>query len=73
MQEESKQVTGFSVPTSRRPEFDAALLKLKLRRPFDSKSQLIVDAVLAAAATLDKEAQEEEQPANKRRPVLAQA
>jgi hypothetical protein len=73
MREEGKQVTGISVPAGRRAEFEEALLKLKLRRPFDSKSQIIVDAVLAAAAAVDEKAQTEEQSANKRRPVFASA
>jgi hypothetical protein len=73
MREEGKLLTGFSVPAGRRAEFEEALLKLKLLRPFDSKSQIIVDAVIAAAAAVDEKAQTEEQPINKWRPVLAAA
>ncbi len=54
MEEERTFTSGFSVPRKRRAELEAALLKLKTRRPFDSKSEIIIDAVLAAAAQLDQ-------------------
>ncbi len=49
----------LSMPASRRAEFDAALLKLKQRRPFDSISKIVADAVIAAAAALDRKTDEE--------------
>ena len=58
MDEERKWTSGFSVPRGRRAEVEAALLKLKLRRPFDSMSEIIVDALLAAAEALDKDGHE---------------
>ncbi len=61
MQEEP-QASGritLSMPASRRAEFDAALLKLKQRRPFDSISKIVADAVIAAAATLEGQTSEE--------------
>ncbi len=48
---ESGRIT-LSMPGSRRKEFDAALLKLKQDRPFDSISKIVADAVIAAATTL---------------------
>ena len=57
---ESGRIT-LSMPASRRKEFDAALLKLKQRRPFDSISKIVADAVIAAAATLDRESEESEE------------
>lgn len=54
MEEERTFTSGFSVPRKRRAELEAALLKLKTRRPFDSKSEIIIDAVIAAAAQLDQ-------------------
>ena len=73
MREEGKLLTGFSVPAGRRAEFEQALLKLKLRRPFDSKSQIIVDAVIAAAAAIEDQAQPEESQTNKYSPALIAA
>ena len=54
-QQSSGRIT-LSLPASRRAEFDAALLKLKQRRPFDSISKIVADAVVAAAVALDEEA-----------------
>ena len=55
---ESGRIT-LSMPASRRREFDAALLKLKQRRPFDSISKIVADAVMEVAATLGSEPQDE--------------
>ncbi len=55
MQEEqqgSGRIT-LSMPASRRAEFDAALMKLKQRKPFDSISKIVAEAVIAAAATMN--------------------
>jgi hypothetical protein len=68
---ESGRIT-LSMPASRRKEFDAALLKLKQRRPFESISKIVSDAVIAAAVALENEAHEETQ-GNKKRPALAYA
>lgn len=65
MADDGRKLTGISVPAGRREEFDAALLKLKQRRPFDSSSKLVVDAVIAAAAALDESTTERaEEPAH---------
>lgn len=69
---ESGRMT-LSMPASRRKEFDAALLKLKQRKPFESISKIVADAVIAAAATIEREAQEEEQSENKYSPILIAA
>ncbi len=57
------------MPASRCKEFDAALLKLKQRRPFDSISKIVADAVIATAAALEDEPRQE-QPGNKYSPAL---
>ncbi len=57
-QSSSGRIT-LSMPASRRAEFDAALLMLKQRRPFDSISKIVADAVIAAALALETEDQEE--------------
>jgi hypothetical protein len=58
VEEERTFTSGFSVPRKRRAALEAALLKLKTRRPFDSKSEIIIDAVLAAADQLDQDGHE---------------
>jgi hypothetical protein len=58
VEEERTFTSGFSVPRKRRAALEAALLKLKTRRPFDSKSEIIIDAVLAAAEQLDQDGHE---------------
>ena len=68
---ESGRIT-LSMPASRRKEFDAALLKLKQRRPFDSISKIVADAVIATAAALEDESHQE-QPGNKNSPALIAA
>ncbi len=68
---ESGRIT-LSMPASRRKEFDAALLKLKQRRPFDSISKIVADAVIAAAVALDNETHQD-QPGNKYSPALMAA
>ena len=68
---ESGRIT-LSMPASRRKEFDAALLKLKQRRPFDSISKIVADAVIAAAGALEDETRQE-QSGNKYSPALAAA
>ena len=73
MENERKYTLSISVSQDRRDAFDAALLKLKLLRPFDSKSEIIVDAVITAADALDSRARTEEQPTNKRMPALVAA
>ena len=55
---ESGRIT-LSMPGSRRKEFDAALLKLKQDRPFDSISKIVADAVIATAASMGSGLQEE--------------
>ena len=72
MENERKYTLSISVSQDRRDAFDAALLKLKLLRPFDSKSEIIVDAVITAADALDR-VRGEEQPANKYSPALIAA
>ncbi len=56
-QQSSGRIT-LSMPASRRAEFDAALLKLKQRRPFDSISKIVADAVIAAAVAIEAEPKE---------------
>ena len=68
---ESGRIT-LSMPASRRREFDAALLKLKQRRPFDSISKIVADAVIAAAVALDNAGHGEESE-ERFSPVLAAA
>ncbi len=63
----------LSMPASRRAEFDAALLRLKQRQPFESISKIVADAVIAAAAALEERQKVEEQSANKRMPALVAA
>jgi len=48
-----------SMPEARRAELDAALSQLRERRPFDSIGEIVADAVVAAAAALGSEPQEE--------------
>ena len=72
MENERKYTLSISVSQDRRDAFDAALLKLKLLRPFDSKSEIIVDAVITAADALDR-VRGEDQPTNKRMPALVAA
>lgn len=67
---ESGRIT-LSMPGSRRKEFDAALLKLKQDRPFDSISKIVADAVISAAVALENET--EEQTENKYSPALIAA
>ena len=49
----------LSMPEARRAELDAALSQLRERRPFDSMGEIVADAVVAAAAALGSEPQEE--------------
>ena len=60
MEEESTEghIT-LSMPATRRAELDAALSQLRERRPFDSIGEIVADAVVAAAAALGSEPQEE--------------
>ncbi len=59
-EQESGRIS-LSMPASRRKEFDAALLRLKRRRPFDSVSKIVADAVIAAAAALEHEQDADEE------------
>ncbi len=71
MQEEP-QASGritLSMPASRRAEFDAALLKLKQRRPFDSISKIVADAVISAANTLGDDTMSSEEAVQLKRDI----
>lgn len=52
---EWKPPRRFFIPAERASELDAALRKMKLSRPFDSMSQIIVDAIVAAAARIESD------------------
>jgi hypothetical protein len=52
MDEERTKTKGFSVRKEREAELDAALRKMKMMRPFDSVSEIIIDAIVEKAGRM---------------------
>jgi hypothetical protein len=55
MPNERTRTRGFSIPEDREEEVEEALRKMKILRPFDSFSTIIVDAIVGQAAAMDGE------------------